>query len=611
MAAHPSARLAAAGINAAALALCTLLALLAAPALDQRLLDAQFALNRAWFPQPVQTDVVLVGIDEGFLDTVEEPLTLSHRYLAAFLDAASEAGARVIALDLVLPEKRFDTLISAREPDFDFHRTLLAGLMRTLPRSKLVLAKVWDTERSHYRDIQIDYAAVLATQQDGVQALASALFCSDDDTRIRRYPDPAWNCLPDRSPYTLSSEISAAMGKRQQWSGLINYQIGPAFRYLPLQEVLRLAERGGKAQLRAMFDGKAVLVGTVQDDTDLLNLPAAMAAWREGRRLPGVLVHAQAVRSMLNQGLIQPLGPAWAWGMAAAGALFWFHAAVARKVLLAMLASAALLAASNILLRQGVWIAPSAMLASMWLAVLSRSADQGWRNFSEKQRLRRTFSGYVSPQVMQQIVEGGVDARKQGAKVEVCVLFSDIRNFTSMSELLPAEQVVALLNRYFGRITAMVHRHGGTVDKFIGDGMMAFFGAPNELPSPELAALEAARDMLAELAQLNAELRAEGKAELAMGIGLHSGPAVIGYIGSSHRHEYTAIGDTVNVASRLEGLCKQLGYPIICSGAVAERLGPDGAAMLSPLGEHGLKGHSAVPVYGWDPQGERAAPGDG
>ncbi|MES2263945.1 MAG: adenylate/guanylate cyclase domain-containing protein [Pseudomonadota bacterium] len=595
---------AAAALGVVAVLLLALVAMSAAPWLDPRLLDAQFALNRRYFPQAVRNDVVLVGIDEAFLDTVEEPLALSHRYLAQFLDAASGAGATVIALDLVLPEKRFDTLVSTRDPEFDFHRTLLAGLMRTLPRSKLVLAKVWDIERGHYRDIQIDYAAVLNTQQGQVEALASALFCSDDDTRIRRYPDPSWNCLPDRSAHTLASEAAAAMGTRQSWHGLINYQIGAEFNYLPLQEVLRLANNGGQARLRELFASKAVLLGTVQDDTDLVNLPVALASWRPGiRRLPGVLAHAQAVRSMLNNGFIEPLEIGWQWLMALAGALFWFHAAVTRKLLLVLLLSLGLLAASNVLLRQGFWIAPGAMLMSAWLSALSRSAWQAWRHFSEKQRLRRTFAGYVSPQVMQQILTGGVDARRRGSKVEVCVLFSDIRNFTTMSEQLAAEQVVALLNRYFGRITTMVHKHGGTVDKFIGDGMMAFFGAPNELPSAEKAGLEAARDMLAELDELNRELVSEGKAPLAMGIGLHSGPAVIGYIGSSDRHEYTAIGDTVNVASRLEGLCKTLGYPIVCSGAVAERLG--NPAMLTPLGEHGLKGHSAVPVYGWDPQGER------
>jgi len=583
------------------------LSLLAAPLVDTRLLDAQFEFNRRYFPQPVANDVVLVGIDEAFLDTVEEPLTLSHRYLAEFLGAASDAGATVIGLDLVLPEKRFDTLVSVRNPDMDFHRTLLGGLLRTLPNTRLVLAKVWDFQRGHYRDIHIDYAAVLSSQQEP-QALASALFCSDDDARVRRYPDPGWNCLPDRSPHTLSSEMAAAMGVRGEWRGLINYQIGAEFHYLPLGEVLQLARDGNTERLRAIFDKRAVLMGTVQDDTDLVNLPVALAGWRPGvKRQPGVLAHAQAVRSMLNQGMVQPVSPGLQGLMALIGALFWFHPAVARKLLLAAIVSAGLLAASAVWLRSGWWATPGAALLAMWSAALARSAWQAWRNFREKQRLRRSFSGYVSPHVMQQIMSGDLDAGRRGVKTDVCVLFSDIRNFTAMSERMEAEQVVSLLNRYFARITAMVHRHGGTVDKFIGDGMMAFFGAPNVLPSPEKAGLEAARDMLAELAALNQELEDEGWPPLAMGIGLHSGPAVIGYIGSSDRHEYTAIGDTVNVASRLEGMCKQFGFPVVCSGEVAQRVGlPE---FLQAQGEHALKGHSAVAIYGWDPLKTEVATG--
>ncbi len=570
-----------------------------APALDNRLLDTQFAFNRKHFPQPIARDVVVVGIDEAFLDTIDEPLSLSHAYLAQFLTTVSASGATVIGLDLVLPDRRFDQLASLANPELDYHRTLLMGLMQASQSTNLVLAKVWDYKRSSFRDIQLDYAAILARQQP-VRSLASAMLCSDSDGRIRRYPDPLWDCQPDRSSHTLSSEVAAAMGAPGPWKGLIDYQLGGQFVYKPLQEVLGYARAGYTARLQQLFKGKAVLIGTVQDDTDMVQAPVPLASWLEPgqTRIPGVLVHAQAMRSMLNGGFIATLPPAWLWAMSMAGVLFWFGISVGRKLAALALLSLLLMAVANLLLQNGHWIAPTGLLLTAWLAALSRSAWLALLAFGERQRLSRTFSGYVSPGVMQQILAGGVDTGSS-VKTHVCVLFSDIRNFTTMSEQMDAAQVVLLLNRYFGRMTAIVHRHGGTVDKFIGDGMMAFFGAPNTLPSPETAALEAACDMLAGLRELNAELAGEGGPVLNIGIGLHSGLAVIGYVGSSDRHEYTAIGDAVNVAARLEGLSKTVGYPIVCSDSVASRL--DQRWTLEALGMHPLKGHTDVPVFGWRP----------
>lgn len=581
---------------------CVLLALACAlplaPAIDARLLDLQFAVNRAWFPQPVRRDLVLVGINEAFLEGVEEPVTLSHRYLAQFLRGVGAAGPLVIGMDLVLPEKRYDQLQSRSDPEFDFHRTLLAGLLGAMQTCPVVAAKVWDHDRRHFRDIQLDYSSVLASQGEAVHGIASALFAADGDGRIRRYPDPALQ--PDRTPFTLSSEIAAAAGVRQPWSGLIDYQLGAPFQYIPLQDVLQLVREGRQDELARRFAGKAVLLGAVLDDIDLVELPVPLAAWLPGAtRVPGMLAHAQAVRSMLNGGLIAPLARGGLWAGAAVMALFWFGARLRRKLALLSLLSLGLCALSTALLLRGVWLAPAAPLLGGWIALLARAGWQSWQQFLERQRLSRCFGGYVSPQVMQNILDGGIDARKSGRKLSVCVLFSDVRGFTGLSEALPAEQVVALLNRYFARMTAVVHRHGGTVDKFIGDGMMAFFGAPNEMACPEAAALAAAREMLAELALLNAESAPLGAPALRIGVGLHSGLAVIGYIGSAERHEYTAIGNTVNVAARIESLCKEVGMPVLCSLAVAERLA--GETGLSDLGLREIKGHSPVHVLGWAP----------
>lgn len=566
-------------------------ALLFGPALDARLLDAQFAINRAWFPQAAATDVVVVGIDDAFVDSIEEPLALSHRHLAQFLHGAVQGGAAVIALDVVLPEKRYDQLFSTSHPDTDFHRLLLAGLIEARQNSQLVVAKAWDHQRRRYLTAHIDIDAVL-----GGQALASALVCGDPDGRVRAYPGAA--CQPDGSANTLASEVAAAMGRRQAWSGLIDYQSGAPFRYVPLQQVLTLARAQDSAALQRLFKGRAVMLGSVQADVDLIEVPVALAAWLpQSRRVPGVLVHAQIVRGMLNRGLIATPPAPLAAAAVLLACLFWLRPAIAAKLALLLAASLLLLGAGNVLQRQGVWIAPGAALLAAWICALGRSAWQAWQHFRDKQRLGRTFSGYVSPHVLRQILSGAIDARHGGSKQPVCVMFTDIRGFTAMSEQLPAEQVVALLNRYFARMTMAVHRHGGTVDKFIGDGMMVFFGAPNALVNPSGSAFDAGRAMLAELAALNGELRAEGKGELAIGIGIHEGLAVIGHIGSLERHEYTAIGDAVNIAARLEGLCATLDCRIVCSGAVAASLAfpPE----LAALGEHPLKGHSPVPVFGY------------
>jgi class 3 adenylate cyclase len=186
-----------------------------------------------------------------------------------------------------------------------------------------------------------------------------------------------------------------------------------------------------------------------------------------------------------------------------------------------------------------------------------------------------------------------------GVRQKVCVLFSDIRGFTTRSEKEQPEQIVALLNRYFEEMAQAVHAHNGTLDKFIGDGLMAFFGVPGESSNPARDALAAAQDMLRRLKELNLRLAADGIPEVEIGIGLHLGEAVVGHVGSSQRHEYTAIGDVVNLAARLEGLTKDAGFPLVCSQEVMDA--SDGAMSFIPLGDKPIKGRSAVPVFGLKP----------
>ena len=159
------------------------------------------------------------------------------------------------------------------------------------------------------------------------------------------------------------------------------------------------------------------------------------------------------------------------------------------------------------------------------------------------------------------------------------------------------EALIEMLNRYFSEMTRCVHQAGGTVDKFLGDGMMCFFGAPQPLARPAAAAVTVARNMLARLERLNADFKAQGLAPIAIGIGLHVGEAIVGHVGSDDRNEYTAIGDAVNTASRIEGLTKKLGHALLISKDVFEEL--DERENFTPLGEHAVRGRSSVEVYGY------------
>lgn len=201
------------------------------------------------------------------------------------------------------------------------------------------------------------------------------------------------------------------------------------------------------------------------------------------------------------------------------------------------------------------------------------------KRLAREEVARANYSRFMPEYVVKQLLDNPNSFKLGGVNQTITVLFADIRGFTSTSEHENPEKVVTLLNRYFSAMSEIIFAHGGTLDKYIGDGLMALFGAPTATPEDALNAVKAAVTMQKRLATLNKELAQEKLGNVAVGIGLHTGVATVGYIGSERRSEYTAIGDTVNLASRLESHAK--GGQILMSDATAEASGS-----MIPFTEH-------------------------
>ncbi len=219
-------------------------------------------------------------------------------------------------------------------------------------------------------------------------------------------------------------------------------------------------------------------------------------------------------------------------------------------------------------------------LIGMMLGYASRRTMVSIDRVANERLRRERLERYFSPQVAAQLAE---PARLGtcGQTWEVTILFCDLRDFTPICEALPAPAVVALLNTFLERMVDVVFAHGGTLDKYLGDGLMAYFGAPVAQADHALRAVLCAVAMRAALAALNAERAGDGASPLHMGVGIHTGPVVLGDIGAPRRRDYTVVGDAVNVAARLQELTKGEGVDVLVSEATRLQLG-DAVPLSAP-----------------------------
>jgi adenylate cyclase len=338
----------------------------------------------------------------------------------------------------------------------------------------------------------------------------------------------------------------------------------------------------GPAELER-FRGKIVLVGaTAPELHDVFSVPIRRAKGAKSGEevMPGVEIHANAIRTLLAARCIRP-APIWVavvWtllvGCLTGIATFYLRPLPALLTYIPLMAIANIVVAFWLFVTRDLWV--NATLPMVGALATSYVASTVFAYFTverERNHIQRAWAKRVSPEVLQRLVQNPRLQQVAGRTLQATVLFSDLRNFTMFCHAWPPEEVVRRLNEIFDRMTRVITDRGGTLDKFIGDGIMAVFGDPVPHEDHARRALLAAIDMLRAMKELQQSAAARGDEPMRMGIGIHTGELVAGDIGSELFLEYTVIGDTVSTASRLEGLNKDYKTNIICSGDTLAQAG--------------------------------------
>ncbi len=550
---------------------------------DQALYDAQARWLRANAPAPLAQDVVVIGVDEAAYESIPEPTALWHTHLGLLFTGLAVAEPAVVGLAMPLPVRSYDFLID------DIDSTLLAGIYRLKGAAPLVVGQAPGVG-GRLRPIAPELLGAI-----GAEATASLAICEDTDGTVRRINQRRCQSQDKRAPLALA--MAKHLGRQGSPTGMIDYSVGGAIEYTPILTVLGWIHRGEYESLRALVHGRAVVVASLLPTEPRHRLPVSLAAWEPGSRTePGAMVHIQALRSLLARGLIERSSDTLSLMLAGLMALFWFGRGAWLKVLVLGLCFGGLVAGSTFALWHGDYLRIANILVVMLLAAVARQAWDFIRQFRRKRLLQAVFGGHVSPQVMRAMLGGELELDQNGQRAQVTLLYAGIRGFAERGSQATPEAMIGLLNRFHAAASLAIQNSGGAVDKYVGDGLTATFGLPQPLPAPQRNALEAAQDLLLRVDRLNVELAAEGIAPLRIGIGIHSGEVLAGYVGSQRRREFSVIGDAVALARRLEAMTKEYPHPVLCSREVAAAVGFGGGLVeLAPAAD------DAPDIWGWTP----------
>ncbi len=594
--------------------------------LEKKTLDYRFIIRDSIKKTPPDSPIIIVGIDGKALDKFSDPAALNEALMESII-VISDSGAKAVGFDVIH--------LSAMDPDrcrYDEN-----AFLKTILRSKHLIAPYYmmrdDVGMPIYvtnlmkRIMGLEQEEINSFPQTGKLKLLDAAsnmlpvkfgyanLILDDDGVVRDIKlaeNVGKSALPSfsMSVYLAYSgkkpenvkmdDKSIRIGKKRipltNSRMAINYAAPPgSFPHISLVDLLR--NKDDHDFMQRNFKDKIVMIGAYDlRIPDFHPTPYFASSIGKTHSMFGVEITANAIDTIIRDRYIRNT-PVWI-GIAAVvigcfvavlslSALNIWIGIPAVAVFMFIWAAAAQYAFSRFSIRIDV----AAVELALPLAFLIGHLHNTFILDRDKRFIQRVLGSYLDPRIVENLAEHGDASLLEGKRKEITVLFTDIRGFTTLSEKLEPEEIVEILNIHLSALSGIIMKAEGMVDKYVGDAIMAIWNAPNDVPDHRRRACETAIKMQRAMADINREANEKGirmNGELRIGIGINTGFAVVGNIGSEMKSDYTAIGDTVNVASRLEGLNKQFGTGIIISESTAEGV----------RGTHETKELGAIPVKG-------------
>jgi len=540
---------------------------------------AQDTLFRIRGPQPITEEVVVVGIDDASFNALKERWPFPRSHYAKLIENLTRAEARLIVFDIEFTEP------SHHEYD-EFLAQTAAAYQNVVFAGKIIDAGGMGIHQQLY-------APIPAITDQGLSWGVVNLGV-DPDGVMRKYA--LFHNFDKEPQYTIGvASLANYRVYQENWSqhirhedgklgvadkliplhnhneALINY-FGPAryFPYLSFSSVLDDSTVAMPGQMGVETDDfeeilasgflkdKIVLVGADTAELhDYFGTPFSASDWT-----PGVEIHANFIEMVLQGKYLAHINPWIYLGIEVLLlVLLWF---VFRKLkpqwgaILVLVFIAAHFAVSYLVFLKLGLLIPIVQTALIFLLVyLVGLISHYLASLKEKRFIRNAFQQYLAPELVDKLLKDPKSLKYGGSLQEVTVLFSDIRSFTTYSENHKPEETVQILKEYLTAMVNTIVANDGILDKFVGDEIMALYGTPVPLPNPALSACKTALQMRDKLTELQQKWREEGREDFEIGIGINTGPAVVGNLGSEQIFDYTAIGDTINLGARLEGINKE------------------------------------------------------